>query len=156
MLWFLVAIGGLLYRIRGGWLPTGSTQLARAAWCVPTGILVGWLAGSPWAALAGFLAAWAGLFLPNEPWQRMETPAHHWLAAGVGVVRVGLLVAVLWTFGTAVLPWAFLGAGNAAVYWLGWRLPPRAMGGMIDWHTAWGELLFGALAWAALLATAHV
>lgn len=37
---FIGIIGGILYRIRGGWLPTGSTTLARLIWVIPTSILL--------------------------------------------------------------------------------------------------------------------
>lgn len=53
--WTAIAaiIGGILYRLRGGWLAdlTGmgqKTQLMRATWSVPTGLLLYFLAGGPW------------------------------------------------------------------------------------------------------------
>lgn len=54
-LWTVIAaiIGGALYRLRGGWFSilTGlkqKTQLMRAIWSVPTGLLIYFLAGGPW------------------------------------------------------------------------------------------------------------
>jgi len=53
--WAFIAaiVGGILYRLRGGWLSilTGwkqKTQLMRAIWSVPTGLLLYFLAGGPW------------------------------------------------------------------------------------------------------------
>ena len=51
---FLAAIvGGVLYRLRGGWFSILSgwkqkTQLMRLIWSVPTGLLLFYLAGGPW------------------------------------------------------------------------------------------------------------
>lgn len=152
----LALVGAILYRIRGGWLPTGSTQLARAIWCVPTAALVGLLTGNWIAALTAFFLAWAGLLLPNDPWQQMASRVHWLQAAGIGIARVLLLLAsVAWADHTlAILLLGIAGALNAPLYWLGWRLPERAAGGMVDWHTAWGELFFGALAWGVLILAA--
>ena len=46
-------VGGALYRLRGGWFSQLSgwkqkTQLMRAIWSVPTGLLLFFLAGGPW------------------------------------------------------------------------------------------------------------
>jgi hypothetical protein len=46
-------VGGILYRLRGGWFSQLSglrqkTQLMRAIWSVPTGLLLYFLAGGPW------------------------------------------------------------------------------------------------------------
>ena len=53
--WAFIAaiVGGILYRLRGGWFSilTGwkqKTQLMRAIWSVPTGLLLYFLAGGPW------------------------------------------------------------------------------------------------------------
>jgi hypothetical protein len=53
--WAFIAaiVGGVLYRLRGGWFSilTGwrqKTQLMRAMWSVPTGLLLYFLAGGPW------------------------------------------------------------------------------------------------------------
>lgn len=50
--WALLAaaIGGALYRLRGGWLKRwiNSTHACRAVWAVPTGLLLHFLAGGPW------------------------------------------------------------------------------------------------------------
>ncbi len=146
--------GAFLYRVRGGFLPTGHTQLARAIWCAPTALLVALLTGNWIAGLSAFFMAWAGVLLPNEPWQRMETGEHWRNAAGVGFLRVLLLLApVAWaTHAPEALYWAAIGILNAPLYWLGWKLPARALGKFIDWNTAWGEAFFGALCWAAIIA----
>lgn len=146
-------VGAFLYRVRGGFLPTGSTQIARAIWCVPTGAFTWFLSGSPLWGAAAALTAWAGLFVPNDPWQRMETPAHALQAGFIGAARLVLLCAPLLalTHPWLLVPCAAIGTTNAFVYWLGWKLPERALGGFIDWHTAWGEALFGGLCWATLV-----
>ncbi len=50
--WALLAaaIGGALYRLRGGWLKRwiDSTHACRAVWAIPTGLLLYCLAGGPW------------------------------------------------------------------------------------------------------------
>ena len=52
VIWALLAaaIGGALYRLRGGWLKRwiNSTHACRAVWAVPTGLLLYFLAGGPW------------------------------------------------------------------------------------------------------------
>lgn len=49
-------VGGVLYRLRGGWLKTltgiGSTQACRALWALPTAALLAWLAGWSWLLFA--------------------------------------------------------------------------------------------------------
>ena len=51
-IWALLAaaIGGALYRLRGGLLKQwiNSTRACRAVWAVPTGLLLYFLAGGPW------------------------------------------------------------------------------------------------------------
>ena len=51
-IWALLAaaIGGALYRLRGGLLKQwiNSTHACRAVWAVPTGLLLYFLAGGPW------------------------------------------------------------------------------------------------------------
>lgn len=60
MIYLLSLIGGLLYRVRGGWLKdewfSGSTQLVRLAWALPTGGLMVALTDLHGWQLAGFMA----------------------------------------------------------------------------------------------------
>lgn len=157
-------IGAILYRIRGGWLPTGSTQLARAIWAVPTGILVSVLVMTsganfwPQGILSGVLgavAAFLGLLIfGNKSWQNVSTPAQWAMAAFVGAGRLALILAPLaWGMGNWwLIAFAALGGLQAPLYWIGWRLP--VLGGPVDAPTAWGELFYGALVWATLVAIA--
>ncbi|MCM8736020.1 hypothetical protein M5E06_17950 [Azospirillum sp. A1-3] len=155
----LALAGALLYRIRGGWLPTGSTQLARAVWCLPTGVLVWWLSGGGWwTGVAAAVAAFLGLMIPHNYGQDMgRMTGREWLdglyMAAVGAARFGLIALPL---ADPSLWWvAVAGAGQALCYWLGWRIPVPA-GWLndgnkpVDAPTAWSELLWGGWQWGVL------
>lgn len=154
-------IGALLYRIRGGYdpLPITGTQAARAFWCLPTGALVAWLSAGPaWVGPAVAVAAFLGLLIPHAYGQDMgRMTGGQWLdglyMAGVGILRLGLIVAPL---ADPSLWWvAVAGIGQAVCYWIGWRIPVPA-----DWlndnrrpvdaPTAWAELLWGGWQWGAV------
>jgi len=158
-------LGALLYRIRGGWLPTGRTQLARMIWCVPTGALVWWLLpGGPWwAGPAVALAAFAGLLIAHgrrfdlgrANGRRGEDAAH---MACIGIARLLLILSpVALVGGPAALWWAYGGVLHAVAYWIGWCLPTRR-----DWARRWwvpaaepiayGEVLWGGVQWLMIAA----
>lgn len=155
--------GAILYRIRGGWLPTGSTQLARVIWCIPTGALVGALTGDVLVGGLTALAAFLALMTPHGRWfdiANMDGRLGDDLTAmaALGLLRMWILLAP-----AAVLmdePWLFAAAGlgllHAPVYWLGWKLPVPTRWRGNSWRPiedsiAWCELLWGAVQWPVLV-----
>ena len=158
----IALMGALLYRVRGGWLPTGSTQAARLIWCIPTGLLV-WrqAAGAPWWTGPAVVAmAFAGLMIPHgrqfdlgqANGRRREDAAH---MACIGMVRLLLILSpVALVAGPTALWWVYAGALHGVAYWIGWRLPrlrdrwwvPAAE------PTAYAELLWGAAQWLTIAA----
>lgn len=159
-------IGAMLYRIRGGWLPTGSTQLARAIFCLPTGGLALYLTGGPWwLGLATAFMAFAGLMIPHTHGQdfgRVDDDEAEDFAtmASIGMSRLFLILlpAALYARNDAVMLAALAGLLHGACYFVGWRLPVkpawRRSNGRhpVDCETAWAELLWGAVQWAAIAA----
>jgi hypothetical protein len=168
---YLAAIGAALYAIRGDWLVQfGSTQVARAIWCVPTAGLLALIAGS-WIALPlALIAAYVGLLtrhahimsvgaeMPSPakgwdgdwltPWVGPDQPSPALAAvslAWVGLYRGGLLaVSVLYWLPDAWIIAAAWTTAHPVAYWIGWRLPIERPHG--------GELLTGAAVWAAISA----
>lgn len=146
--------GAVLYRIRGGWLPTGSTQTARAIWCVPIGILVGVLTGSVLIGALTVFTAFAGLMIPHGNGQDMgrdhDTEAEDFsLMSGIGIARLYLILlpSLVSMFGWVMLI-PSLGIAQGIAYFVGWRLPVRSKWlnnskYPVDAKTAWAELIWG-------------
>lgn len=59
ILWIIA--GGILYRIRGGWLSLPSTFLGRMVFCVPTGLFLWYLSGVWYLAPLGTIAIFLGI-----------------------------------------------------------------------------------------------
>lgn len=154
----LVLLGALLYRIRGGFLPTGSTQLARAIWALPTGVMCALvvpnisLVQRLLVGTGSSVMAFVGLFLPNTPWDQIGAPGNPviwWWVEGALVSALRLALILLPTLALVrmwgLLAFAAVGAITPGLYFLGahlFLLPP-----IVDWYTAWGELFFGGLVW---------
>ncbi len=66
-LFALSIIGGVLYRLRGGgYVWTGSTQLARASWAAGCGVIAGIIAGNALLGAAVGACAFLGLILTGH------------------------------------------------------------------------------------------
>lgn len=163
VLFFLAAflIGALLYRTHGGFLPTGSTQLARAIWCIPTGVGVALLSGAPWpVAAATVLTAFAGLMIPHSDGQDLgrsggSEAEDFALLSAIGMARLYLILlpSLVAAYGLVMLV-PLAGLLHGVAYWIGYRLPiPRIprWWNPVDYYTAWAELLWGGSQYLVLL-----
>ena len=153
----LALIGAVLYRVRGGGLGLSlGTQGARLAWVLPTGALLGLLAGAPYSV---FPALWATLFLglliphgwAQDPFADLR--ATLWGMPAVHAARAGLALAPLAGLHTlptgAALTMLGFCAGTGLAYasqrLFTLRIPLLAPGGET------GELFTGALWWAGII-----
>lgn len=155
--------GAVLYRIRGGWLPTGSTQTARAIWCLPIGLLVGILTGSILIGALTVFTAFAGLMIPHGNGQDMgrdhdTEPEDFSLMSGIGIARLYLILlpSLVFLFGWVMLI-PCLGIAQGIAYFIGWRLPVKQKWRNnskcpVDAETAWAELLWGGVQLATVVA----
>lgn len=141
------AVGGLLYRLRGGWLNDlagwgQKTQRSRLAWAIPTALLMTFVAEAPWwMAIILTLSNWGALalfgtgqYLGDVPLRR--TPDWLGLArnalASVFIVLYAPLMFVAYTVS---------GASHALLYWIGHRIGYSSQG---------GEFIVGAVSWTII------
>ncbi len=151
-----VAMGGFLYRVRGGLYPTGSTQAARAIWAMPSAIMVGIAFSLPvlWWPMVAVLV-FAGELLPHGEFMGMGHDTRHSLStdtfslAGIGLARAWLLLMYPLVFtGNALLMIVAvaLAALQPACYWLGWQIKPEEGDQPAEWFvgaTTWGAIMVG-------------
>lgn len=144
--------GGLFYRIRGGFLPTGSTQLARLIWCIPVAaaftLTFGWLVGG-----LTLIVTFLGLMIPHGRDMDMGTSNgtfsdDFYGLMCIGVVRLLMMLTPAIALASISPFWCFLGILHPVAYWIGWKLPiPRNWVNnpyaLVDGFTAWGELFWG-------------
>lgn len=142
-------LGAFFYRLRGGAasliFPNCGTQVARLCWCIPTAIMLGYMADDPLLALVAMPVLFLGLLLPHAFAQNGDAIG----TVGMSIITLArtmlvvllawLLLRVVWfpAIGTALF------AGPA--YWLAYRIPstiPQAERGC-----ELGEALTGALIW---------
>lgn len=126
----LILLGGILNRIRGGYLPTGSTQLARVIFAIGMTILmmlVTWLVQPSAAVFWMLLSAPLWLvceFLPNGDYLGMTSVWQFLEATAVGIGNVllptGLLYAMSYFHLYSGLWWVLLifGSLKGVVYWI--------------------------------------
>lgn len=142
-------IGAVLNRHRGGWLPTGHTEVARADYAIGFALLA-MLAAWDWrlAALAPIM--WLGSLAGNAAWFHVTSILDVIKGSGSGVLNVIGACAVIAIFAHWWLAAPLLVAGmcKGPLYWLSWRIPSKvpalATGPEI------GEALFGAALGAAI------
>ena len=126
----LILLGGILNRVRGGYLPTGSTQLARVIFAIGMAVLmmlVTWLV-QPSAAVAFMLLSaplWLACeFLPNGDYLGMTSVGQFVEATAVGVGNVllpaGLLYGLTYLHLFNGIWWVLLvfGGLKGIVYWI--------------------------------------
>jgi len=171
-------LGAALYRVRGGGIPTGSTQLARLIWAVPTAALLVWAAQAPWYAhIPALLLTFAGIawighaahmdlghilkgspFAPKDG-EHFEVVTRWILGMGfwddfLGLSAIGFCRGL--GMGGSVAVWApemlalvaIMAAAHPLAYAAGWKLSPHR------WACPIGECLTGAACWAAVAALA--
>ena len=135
-------IGAFINRVRGGFLPTGHTQIARAIYAAAfSGMVL--IATGQWLLAMLCLPAWFfGAMAPND-WGQVRSPGEVFQGAVSGVLNVVGVFTLLVAFGHPVGV-LLLGVGIAKgrLYWLAvHKIPsrvPHLQGGEI------GEALFGA------------
>lgn len=157
---FLAVCGAFFYRVRGGFLGTGSTQLARVMWAVPTGLLLGYLSNLEEVMWSSMVLGFAALLTPHGRWMDMGRYHDGFLfdaamMALVGAARFAVTLGLLWLhLDPGYLGWFVASAGlaSAASYSVGLWLPISRSGALLDDPTAWGELLWGASQWGLIWA----
>lgn len=166
--WGLALFGGVLYRIRGGWLGRyipGGTTPARLIWILPTGTLV--CAYSTAHPLAVFwfatLMEYAGLLIPHGRQQDIGRAEGKALEDGLHMAAIGdtrmMLVLAVPALEHPVVFWgAFFGWLQGVCYAVAWRYLPwkkeKWVGDQyfIDFPTAWAEFLWGIVQWWTIIA----
>lgn len=148
-------LSGPANRFRGGWLPTGHTQIARAVFALIMGIFCT-LAFSSVLGLVTILAWGICEFLPNgdylgaaSVWQVLE-------ATGVGIGNVLLpVVSIYFLNHRLAIPLLIAGASKGAVYYIanhknswwplgkiqGWSKGAEMAEGMFGWALGAGIAL---------------
>ena len=161
----IVPIAALANRHRGGWLPTGHTQIARLDFAAIMTALVLWRIGVPvWWIVPALLAGWfigclagqgEGMWIGRASFENRYTiTPRKWLTdaanlTGSGLCNVAVPVALLWWFGALWWPLLIAGALKPLAYELGWRMPLRLPG--FSQGPELGEVAFGAALGAAIL-----
>jgi len=137
------AIGGLLYRLRGGWLNDllrwgQKTQASRALWSVPTGALMWFAADGPLWLLPVLIASnflslvmiGTGQYLADVPLRPVDF---------LGCARTALAAMPLAVASPIfAVAYALSGLLHATLYWLGFRSFGTSQA---------GEIYVGALSW---------
>ncbi len=150
-------IGGFLFRVRGGALPTGSTTIARLIWSVGMAALAVALsyAGGVWAMNWWLLTLVPAFFLGCLcPWWNSidmgRNEGTFWkdflVMMGRGVLWVLFAAAGLGLLGYSAM-YVFAGLLCPVCYTIGWRLPNTKW---IKQGTEYGEILFGMVCGAGL------
>jgi hypothetical protein len=119
-------IGALGYRSRGGFLPLGSTQLARIVyWGLPVGAAMAYICtmyGVPaWYGIACGILAWAGCCIPHAKWMASDKLSDVGMMALIGVAHMLLMILPLVLFHPRVAVFIPLGELEGIAYYLGWR-----------------------------------
>jgi hypothetical protein len=178
MIYLLALIGGIFYRMRGGW-PSTPRPFEQMLFCLPVGYVA--YLGTDWyyaliiyalsvgACLKGHgrnmdLGAWKGDadFEDYERWTGYyklhgKIP-EYWYDVG-GVAISGLIVTLPLIFINPLA--AFAGLLKAPAYMLGWWMHPNYDDGKIKFNiykftlrssTEWGEYFTGLFIWLGLIA----
>jgi hypothetical protein len=121
MSFLLIPLFAFFYRCRGGFLGFGHTQLARLVfWVLPVTL---------WAATVSLVLAPAcgvlsflGLMIPHG-WAQGDKKIEHLIGmGGIGICRLGLILAPLAYINPQIEILAVLGAWQGAAYYFGWEL----------------------------------
>lgn len=143
-------VGGLLFRIRGGGVPTGSTTVARCIWSIVMAVL-GMALSLDYKLVALAPAYFLGCLCP---WWNSIDMGHNegsfWrdfvVMAARGVIWVLFAAVVLGFLGYSPM-YVFAGLLCPVCYAIGWKLPNTQI---LKQGTEYGEVLFGAVCGAAL------
>ena len=154
LLIFAFLVGGFLKSLQGGMIgrilpAVQGDVIPRLVYAVPTGLLVGLLVGSWWAALAGPGLIYLGCLI-RQGW----TFGHPLAAMYLGIVRGGIVglgvadfVNDLW-----VLPVLLLaGASAGLAEWLGYRCPSPLPKWRLPYSGEMAEFFNGGLFWVILI-----
>lgn len=147
-------LAAFINRFRGGWMPTGRTQVARAGFSAAMSILFG-LATGDWFVALLLLPAWfLGCLAGHGDGMSMGRGKASWIwSAGdlfaSGLANVGLVAGILWGFGYFWIPVVIAGALKWLAYEIGWRIPDLAPG----FHRGpeMGEVMYGTFHGTALM-----
>lgn len=169
----LVVSGGvlysLLYRFRGGYPPTGSTQLVRSIFSLLNGLfitgltyLIGYTEDFTLLIHIGSLisvATFLGLLISHGEYYdmgRQEGSGLHdfYMMYLIGIIRICLFLLPVCYFAVGIefLKYILvLALTHPVAYEIGWRLPYNQNIGIINAPTAWGELIYGFMVWTGLV-----
>ncbi|WP_431861335.1 hypothetical protein [Azospirillum sp.] len=143
--------GGVLRRASGGWDIGGWTppwgSMYRKLWC----LLMGGIAASAtvwWLVFPLGLLAWYSRMEQTKAYETSYTIRGASIMGLIGCVQwaVPLAAVAWWRLDPDLLLWLPAGMACGAIYWASWRLPANgAPKTLLDFHTAWAELGWGAL-----------
>jgi hypothetical protein len=117
---------GFLNRFRGGFLPTGSTQLARGIFSAGMSLVLLLMTGSWIAALAALPMWFVGLVIyGNGDWMGVVNTSQMWMGTLSGFINVMLIVVVLALGGFYGTAFTLLVAGllKGPLYYVANRTP---------------------------------
>ena len=145
MPFFLILVFGFLYRCRGGFLPTGHTQVARLIyWALPVGAWAAFhspMLIAPVCALAAFL----GLLIPHSPFMADASAKSVIGMALIGMARLALILAPLAYYHPWIMAYAPIAGLSGLGYYIGWKwLNGVSLGKFATTGSEWGEILTGA------------
>lgn len=146
----LIPVAGLLNRVRGGFLPTGSTQLARAIFALGMGAMLAFAHLDPWLLLS--IPLWfAGEFMPNGDYLGMTSWLQFLEATAVGVANVLLPALLAFWLGYQVATVALMIAGalKGVCYLVAKYIPSKIPG--FQQGAEMAELLFGLVLGAGVI-----
>ena len=141
-------IGGLLYRLRGGWLNDlmgwgQKTQLSRLAWAIPTAALMTEMSHGPWwlwPMLAVSIFGGQALFGTGQYLPANATVVYPDL---LGFYRNALSATPVFYFSPQMFAaLAIVGSAHSALYWLGHRT---------GYASKAGEVIVGAVSWSVIV-----
>lgn len=146
----LIPVAGLLNRVRGGYLPTGSTQLARAIFALGMGAMLAFAHLNPWLLLSTPL--WfAGEFMPNGDYLGMTSVWQFLEATSVGIANVFLPALLVGWLGNHIGAGVLVGAGalKGGCYLVAKYIPSKIQG--FQQGAEMAELLFGLVLGAGVI-----
>lgn len=106
----LIPVSGLLNRVRGGFLPTGHTQVARAIFAVGMGVMLA-LGQHDWRLLTTIPVWFVGEFAPNGDYLGMTSVWQFLEATSVGIANVFLPALLMGWLGYHFAAVALVAAG---------------------------------------------
>lgn len=141
MMFVIPLISGFANFHRGGFLPTGHTQLSRLDFSIMMAGCIYLATFNPLLAGVALPLWFLGCFSPKGAWQRVIDPMQVLFGCACGVLTVAPMVAALWWFGYNPIPLLVAGATQGLIYLFSWRCLPLNFG---LWNaTSAAETMFG-------------